>query len=520
MSAVPHGVKGVQMRVAIASDHAGEGLLETTVDAIRAAGHEPVVIGQAAEGDDYPDVALAVGGAIRTGQAQRGVVLCGSGAGVTVAANKIPLVRAALAYETYTARQMVEHDDVNVLALGARVLGPAVAADVVSAFVTARFSGAARHSRRLGKVLAMEATRVQGAAADLIDRGQQLWLDGVDAAALEDGRVAHWIGDLAVSGVTTAPDALAEALRAGTYAGRIDGSVADPEGEVPGTTAAEALALALLLADACGAADLLSSVHGATAGAGGHASVDLPPSVIDDVDATLEVARRLHALADRSNVMVKVPATRAGHNATRRLIEGGVPVHSTLVYSVDQYRAAAQAYLDGVERRLRAGDDPAVGGAISVPVAAWDQATADRLPESLHNTVGLHVARSIAEASDQLRESDAARALADAGALPQQVMFGDLTAPAPLPPAYYIDALDAGGVALLLSQRALEALDDTASVVQDQGGAAVDAGKLEDAGVSLDALATRLQHDGLRRAAAGWEAMLAALAAAAEPSSA
>jgi transaldolase len=510
-------VKGVQMRVAIASDHAGEGLMETTVATIREAGHEPVIIGQATEGDDYPDVALAVGGAIRTGQAQRGIVLCGSGAGVTVAANKIPLVRAALAYETYTARQMVEHDDVNVLALGARVVGPAVAADVVSAFIGAHFSGAARHSRRLGKVLAMEATRVQGAAADLIDRGQRLWLDGVDAMALDDGRVAHWIGDLAVSGATTAPDVFAEALRAGAYADRLDddhgfGGTGRGLSEA-GANGPEALLLALLLADVCAAADLLGGMYGATAGAGGYVSLDLPPAVVDDVEGTLDLARRLHGLADRRNVMVKVPATRAGHNAARRLIEAGVPVHSTLIYSVDQYRAAAQAYFDGVERRLRAGDDPAVGAAISVPVAPWDEATAERLPERLQNAVGLHVARGIAEASRDLWASDAGQTLADAGALPQQLVFGGLVANEPLPPTYYVDALDVEGVALLLPQRTLEALDVAGHVASDHDSAAVDPRELEDAGVSLDALATRLQHDGLRRTAASWADALEAVGA-------
>jgi transaldolase len=514
MFAWPLEVKGVQMRVAVASDHAGEGLLETTVDAIREAGHEPVIIGQASEGDDYPDVALAVAGAIRTGQAQRGVVLCGSGAGVTVAANKIPLVRAALAYETYTARQMVEHDDVNVLALGARVIGPAVAGDVVSAFLRARFSGAARHSRRLSKVLAMEATRVQGAAADLIGRGQQLWLDGVDAEVLDDGRVAHWIGDLAVSGVTTSPDVLAEALRAGAYADRLEHHDVEVVGEQD-LEEPEALVLATLLADACAAADLLGGVHGATAGAGGYASIDLPPTMADDVEGTLGVARRLHSLADRRNVMVKVPATRAGHNVARRLIEAGIPVHSTLVYSVDQYRAAAQAYLDGVERRLRAGEDPAVGAVISMPVAPWDEATADRLPEGLHHTVGLHVARKVAEASRDLWASEAGQALADAGALPQRLVFSGLVPKEPLRPTYYVDALDVDGIALLLSRRTLDAVDAAGQVTSEPDIASMDPRQLEDAGVSLDALATRLQHDGLRRAAASWNALLEAAEAAA-----
>lgn len=490
------------MRVAVATDHAGVGLLETTIDVIDAAGHEALVIGQATDGDDYPDVALAVGGAIRTGRAQRGVVLCGSGAGVTVAANKIPLVRAALAYDTYTARQMVQHDDVNVLALGARVIGPAVAADVVGAFLGARFSGAARHARRLSKVLAIEATRVQGAAADLVERGQRVWLDGVDATLLDDGRVAHWVGDRAVSGAVTSPARLAAGLRTGAYhaqlAGRYDGGVDDPE----------ALALALLLADACAAADLLRGLHAASGGHDGYASLDLPARLADDVDGTLEVAQRLHRLADRPNLMIKVPSTRAGHTVVRRLVEAGIGVHVTLVYSVEQYRAAQQAYLDGVALRVRAGDDPAVGGIIAAHVAPWDDATVDRLPETLQHTVGVYAARRIIDASRDGWADAQWQSLADAGALPHQVALAGLEASAPLRPTHYLDALDADGLTLLLTPSTIAALDPAGDLGGSDQTTVADPDALAEAGISLDALATRLQHDGLRRAAAGWDEAL------------
>jgi transaldolase len=490
------------MRVAIASDHAGVGLQETTVDAIRQAGHEPVLIGQATEGDDYPDVALAVGGAIRSGQAQRGVLLCGSGAGVTVAANKIPLVRAALAYDTYTARQMVEHDDVNVLALGARVIGPAVAADVVEAFVGAEFSGAERHARRLSKVLAMEATRVHGAAADVLARGQRLWLDGIEASALDDGRMAHWIGDYAVTGATTAPDGLATTLRTGVYRDRLATHVAD------GVTEPETLALSLALDDAVATADLLQGFHAATVGADGYVSIDLPPALVDDVDGTLELSRRLHGAAGRRNLMVKVPATRAGHAASRRLVAEGIAVHVTLVFSVEQCRAAADAYLDGIEDRLRADEDPAVGALLSLHVAPWDEATIGQLPPALRGTVGLAASGVIAEAFAEVYRSERWQRLAAAGARPQRLSFASMTAPAPLPPTYYIDALDVARTTLLVSETTLETLNE------QEGVAAVDAmnagglRRLEEAGISLDALAATLRDEALRRAAASWSDLL------------
>jgi ribose 5-phosphate isomerase B len=145
--------------IAIATDHAGRPLLDKVTAAVEAAGHEALLVGPEAgnPADDYPDIARAVGAAIVDGRAQRGVVMCGSGAGVSVAASKMRGIRAAVAHDHYTAHQMVEHDDVNVLAIGARVVGSEVAGELVTAFVGATFTGEERHVRRLEKVLVMEA---------------------------------------------------------------------------------------------------------------------------------------------------------------------------------------------------------------------------------------------------------------------------------------------------------------------------------------------------------------------------
>lgn len=146
------------MRVAIACDHAGLALKAIVVEAVVATGHSALDLGtHTSEPVDYPDVAAAVGGAVLEGRAERGIVICGSGAGACVAANKLQGIRAAVAHETYTARQMVEHDDVNVLCLGARVVGTHVAIEVVAAFLGANFGNEKRHCRRLAKVNELDA---------------------------------------------------------------------------------------------------------------------------------------------------------------------------------------------------------------------------------------------------------------------------------------------------------------------------------------------------------------------------
>jgi ribose 5-phosphate isomerase B len=151
------------MKIAAAFDHAGFPLKGMVIDTLTQLGHEVVDLGtNSTEPVDYPDIALAGARAVVDGTVERSVVVCGSGAGVAVAACKVPGVRAACAHDTYTAHQCVEHDDVNVLCLGARVIGPALAADVIRSVAGAAFTGEERHVRRLGKIAAIEREYAAG----------------------------------------------------------------------------------------------------------------------------------------------------------------------------------------------------------------------------------------------------------------------------------------------------------------------------------------------------------------------
>jgi ribose 5-phosphate isomerase B len=145
------------MRIAIAADHAGYDLKERLTKVAAEAGHAVTDLGtHSTDPVDYPDYAAAVAKAVVTGRVERGIVVCGSGAGAAIAANKVKGIRAAVAHDTYTAHQCVEHDDANVLALGSRVIGENLADELVLAFLDARFSGAERHVRRLAKIAALE----------------------------------------------------------------------------------------------------------------------------------------------------------------------------------------------------------------------------------------------------------------------------------------------------------------------------------------------------------------------------
>jgi RpiB/LacA/LacB family sugar-phosphate isomerase len=146
------------MKIAVAVDHAGFPLKARVIEVVTRAGHEVLDLGtNSTEPVDYPDYACAIGEAIQQGRVERGVLLCGSGVGASVAANKLRGIRAAICHDTYSAHQGVEHDDMNVLVLGGRVIGAELVPELVGAFLGARFTGEARHVRRLAKIAAIEA---------------------------------------------------------------------------------------------------------------------------------------------------------------------------------------------------------------------------------------------------------------------------------------------------------------------------------------------------------------------------
>jgi RpiB/LacA/LacB family sugar-phosphate isomerase len=145
------------MRAAVAADHAGYALKQELIPSLRSLGHDVQDLGtHSAEPVDYPDVAEALARAVLAGAVERGVLICGSGVGASVAANKLPGIRAGLCHDTYSAHQGVEHDDMNILVLGARVIGVELARELVRAFLDARFTHEERHERRLGKIKALE----------------------------------------------------------------------------------------------------------------------------------------------------------------------------------------------------------------------------------------------------------------------------------------------------------------------------------------------------------------------------
>lgn len=497
------------LTVAVGHDHAGQPLRDAAIAAIEARGHVALpVTADSTEPADYPLVAAAVADVINTGRAQRGVLICGSGAGVTVAANAHPHVRAALAHEEYTARQMVEHDDVNVLALGARVVGAALAANVIGAFVESSFSGAERHARRLGQVLAQRRRLHDNALGELAAAGQSVWLDSISRRLIDEGTLALYISELYVTGVTSNPSILNQAIGAGEgYEDRIQGLVSE------GTTDAEEIAFELALADLTRAADLLLPIHHATGGTDGFVSLEVSPTLVEDAAGTVEAGKRLHARAKRPNVMIKVPGTGAGLKAAEELLVAGVPVNVTLLFSPVHYVATVDAYLAAIERRLDSGLSPDVASVASVFVSRWDAAVDADLPEDVQGKLGLAMMQEIlATYQDTLATPRFAR-LEEAGASPQRVLWASTGTKNPsLPDTYYLGRLAAPGTVDTVPEQTLLAYADhgvTCDLMKpDHAEARRCIESIHSAGVDIEQLGIRLQADGAAAFAGAWSELI------------
>jgi transaldolase len=340
------------MRIAVGADHAGFPLKEAVIQAVEAAGHTVLDLGNyTPEPSDYPDAALNVGRALQRAEADRGIILCGSGVGVSIAANKLRGIRAGVCHDVYSAHQSVEHDDMNVLCLGPRVIGPSLAVDLVNAFLGARFSGEARHRRRLAKVAAMEEyTSVNRITALREQFGQSIWIDFISRDALASAELAQLV-EAGVVGLTSNPTIFEKAISSGkTY----DADIAALAGR--GTPVKEAYET-LAMADITAAADLLRPVYDRTDGLDGYVSLEVSPYLAHDTAGTIAEAKRLFGVVCRPNLMIKVPGTPEGVPAIAELIGSGININVTLLFALEAYEAASLAYLDGLEAWAAKGGD-------------------------------------------------------------------------------------------------------------------------------------------------------------------
>ena len=345
----------------------------------------------------------------------------------------------------------------------------------------------------------------------LHDLGQSLWLDNITREILDNGTLRRYVAEWSVTGLTSNPTIFDEAIGNGSAydAGIQQKSRAGLIGET--------LFLELALEDLRRAADVFRPAYDRTGGTDGWVSMEVSPLLASNTQATIESALRIHKLADRPNLYVKIPGTAQGVPAIEAAIFAGVPVNVTLLFSREQYLAVASAYMRGLERRLAAGLDLRIGSVASLFVSRWDRAVSEKVPPELRNRLGVAVALQTYRAHCELLETKRWRDLAAAGALKQRMLWASTGVKDPKAPAdLYVTALAAPETIDTMPEKTLLAFAEhgiVKSVMPKDGG---DAEKVlesfAEAGVDVDELAAKLQVEGAQSFVNSWAELMQRIA--------
>ena len=342
----------------------------------------------------------------------------------------------------------------------------------------------------------------------LHELGQSLWLDNITRDMLNSGTLKRYIDELSVTGLTSNPTIFDNAIRRS--------AMYDEDIQTSSGRPSEELFFELALADLRRAADLFQPVFNRTDGVDGWVSLEVSPLIAHDTNRTSATARDLHRRGGKPNLFIKIPGTAEGLPAIETAIFAGVPVNVTLLFSREQYAAAAEAYLRGVERRIEAGLNPAVASVASLFVSRWDVAVSGKVPAELTNRLGIAIAQRAYRAYLELLASPRFQRAANAGARAQRLLWASTGTKDPkASDILYVKALAAPFTVDTMPEGTLKAFADHGEV----GGAlAPDGGDCETvlssfakAGVDVDVLAARLQEEGAASFVKSWNDLMACI---------
>jgi len=345
----------------------------------------------------------------------------------------------------------------------------------------------------------------------LHDLGQSLWLDNITRDLLDSGTLRRYIDELSVTGLTSNPTIFDHAIKNSVaYDAAIRQKV--KEGK-----AGEPLFFELALGDLTRAADLFRPIWDKTNGVDGWVSLEVSPLLAYDTASTLAAARELHARAGRPNLLIKIPGTNEGLPAIEEAIFAGVPVNVTLLFSREQYVAAAEAFMRGIERRIAAGLKPDVGSVASVFISRWDAAVAKKVPAALSNQLGIAIARRTYKAARDLLGSARWQRAYNAGARPQRPLWASTGTKDPrASDVLYVKALAAPFTVNTMPEGTLKALADhgaLGAILPADGGDCEDVlAQFTKAGVDVDALAVQLQDEGAKSFVKSWHELMEVIA--------
>jgi transaldolase len=341
------------------------------------------------------------------------------------------------------------------------------------------------------------------ATQQLHDLGQSLWLDNITRGLLTSGTLARYITDFSVTGITSNPTIFDHALKDSNY---YDAAIQE---KALTTKSDEALFFELALEDLTQAADLLRPTHDATNGEDGWVSLEVSPLLADDTMGTIQAAAELYARAQRPNLFIKIPGTRAGIPAIEESIFADVPINVTLLFSREHYIAAAEAYMRGIERRIVAGLDPKIASVASIFVSRWDVAVKDKVTTALRNRLGIAIAMRTYKAYVELLASPRWQKLAAAGARPQRLLWASTGTKDPAASdVLFIESLVAPNTINTIPEKTLLAFADHGKVIDvmqfDGGNTEEVLTEFSRAGINVETLAADLQREGTVAFAKSW----------------
>lgn len=344
----------------------------------------------------------------------------------------------------------------------------------------------------------------------LHDLGQSLWLDNITRDLLDSGTIKRYIDELSVTGLTSNPTIFEQAIKkSAAYSDSIRKKL--QEGK-----SGEELFFELALEDLTRAADLFRPIYERTNTVDGWVSLEVSPLLAYDTESTLAAARNLYARAARPNLFIKIPGTKEGLPAIEEAIFAGVPINVTLLFSREQYLAAAEAFLRGIERRMDAGLNPNVGSVASVFVSRWDGAVAGKVPVALNNQLGIAAAKRTYTAARTLLSSPRWQRIYNAGARPQRLLWASTGTKDPqASDILYINALAAPFTVNTMPEGTLKALSKYSAIEKamaaDGGDCEEVLAKFVEAGIDIDALAARLQDEGAKSFVKSWNELMAVI---------
>jgi transaldolase len=344
----------------------------------------------------------------------------------------------------------------------------------------------------------------------LADLGQSLWIDDITRDMLDEGAIQRYIDEFSVTGLTSNPTIFDKAISGGHD---YDDQIVElrEQGLEP-----EQIFFELALTDLRRAAKLFEPINERTDGVDGWVSLEVSPLLADHADKTIEQVRDLHSRAE-CNIFIKIPGTEAGLKAIEQSIFAGIPVNVTLLFSSDQYVAAAEAYMRGLERRIEAGQSPEVPSVASLFISRWDKAVIDDVPDELRDQLGIAVAKRTYREYRELLNSNRFQRLANEGARPQRLLWASTGTKDPeASDVLYVEALAAPFTINTMPDKTLMAFADHGQVRDllpvDGGDADEVLKRFNDAGFDTDALAARLQEEGKETFDASWKDLLDTIA--------